>query len=146
MHKLLKSRVHATHSNRVAVPQTPQSCEHCHKILAGVTAPWGKTQVCTKSECLLFAQTQDLGVIQTVRPEQLALLPGKDKSWYCGMVIAYEGDKKWTLGLVHDEANRTTEWIRGLELGFVLKLIADHSSKVVRKTESQITGYTKGPH
>lgn len=145
---LVTSRIKEQVAGRVQIPQQRQSCEHCHKILAGVSAPWGKTFVCGKSGCQLFAQAQDIGVVQTVRPEQLALPPGKFKSWYCGVVIAYEGDKKWTIGLVHDEAKRTTDWVRGLAFEQAINIIDAQKGRIVRKTESQITGYSpqQGPH
>lgn len=90
-----------------------------------------------------------------LKPEQLALSTGETKpkgSWYCGAVIAYQGDGKWSLGLVIDtppEEERQVEWIKGVDFATLQKLLDSQSKRIVRKTDGEIHGYTetkRGPH
>ena len=121
--------------HRVQVPLPREKCHACKKLKAGVCSPFGGMRVCTSSACLYTAQLETGG-----KPGQKLLGPGKvpAKAWYCGAVVAYQGNDNWTVGMVFDTQLRKTEWFRNLTLPDALSIIGQNSHRIRRMSEQEI--------
>lgn len=134
---LRSSRVVAD-ARRVSFDAFERRCHVCFKELQGLHRPYGITQVCSADACVTAAQFRDKG-------GQKALMPGTKKPWYCGIVIAYQGNNEWAVGFVHDVPEKRCDWIKNVPFVEVTALLDKHKGRVMRKEDAEIFGYVKAP-
>lgn len=138
-HALISSRIIAD-ARRVSFDAFERRCHVCFKELPGLHRPYGTTQVCSADACVTAAQFRDKG-------GQKALMPGVAgrKPWYCGIVVAYQGNNEWAVGFVHDVPERRCDWLKNVPFEEVVSLMQQNKGRVMRKEDAEIFGYVKAP-
>lgn len=77
-----------------------------------------------------------------VNSHRVSLLPEKatEYQWYDAFIVAYQGDSKWALGLVHDTQDKAIDWFRDMSWEEMILLQVSTKNRVRRKSEEQLFG------